>query len=131
MAIVAVSMSDSDLNELEKMQTSGGFSSRSEVVRHALQSLIAEQRTLEQASGDITAVLTVVYSEKGKNDQCDQVQHDYSQMITAVMHAHATDGGCVEVMLVKGGANDVRGFLKRLRAQKHVTRVQVNLVGVL
>ncbi len=129
MAIVAVSMSDSELNELENMQTDGGFSSRSEVVRHALQSLIAEQRTLEQASGDITAVLTVVYSEKGKNDQCDQVQHDYSQMITAVMHAHATDGGCVEVMLVKGGASDVREFLKRLRAQKHVIRVQVNLVG--
>jgi CopG family transcriptional regulator, nickel-responsive regulator len=129
MAIVAVSMSESDLNELEKMQSHGGFSSRSEVVRHALQSLIAEQRTLELASGAITAVFTVVYSEKGKNDQCDQIQHDYSQMITAMMHAHATDGGCVEVMLVKGRANDVRAFLKRLRAQNHVTRVQANLVG--
>lgn len=129
MTIVAVSMPDSDLSELEKMQTDGGFSSRSEVVRHALQSLLTEQRTLELASGDITAVFTVVYSEKGKGDQCDQVQHDYRQMITAVMHAHATDGGCVEVMLVKGAASSVREFLKRLRTQRHVIRVQVNLVG--
>ncbi|RDE12558.1 MAG: hypothetical protein C4K47_07415 [Candidatus Thorarchaeota archaeon] len=129
MAIVAVSMPDSDLNELEKMQTDGGFSSRSEVVRHALQSLIAEQRTLELASGDITAVFTVIYSERGKNDQCDQVQHDYSRMVAAVMHAHATDGGCVEVMLVKGAASGVREFLNRLRTQRQVIRVQVSLVG--
>lgn len=129
MPIVAVSMPDYDLNELEKLQIAGGFSSRSEVVRHALQSLLAEQRTLELAAGEISAVFTVVYSEKGKNDQCDQVQHDYRRMITAVMHAHATDGGCVEVILVKGKATEVRRFLKRLRTQTQVIRVQVNLVG--
>ena len=129
LAIVAVSMPDSDLSELEKMQTDGGFSSRSEVVRHALQSFLAEQRTLELAAGDITAVFTVMYSDKGKNNQCDQVEHDYSRMITALMHAHATDGGCVEVMLVKGAANEMREFLKKLRTQGQVIRVQVNLVG--
>ncbi len=129
LAIVAVSMPDSDLNELERLQSDGGFSSRSEVVRHALQSLLAEHRTLEQAVGEITAVFTVTYAEKGKDDECDDVQHDYSRMVTAVMHVHATDGGCVEVMLVKGTAAGVRDFMKKLRTLKKVVRVQVNLVG--
>lgn len=130
MPVVAVSMTESDLQELERLKDSGGFSSRSEVVRHALQSLLAEHRSIENLKGDLTAIFTVLYSSKGKNTVCLDVQHEFNHLLTALMHAHSNDGTCVEVMLVKGPADDARSFLRQLRTQTQVLRVGVDLMGV-
>jgi metal-responsive CopG/Arc/MetJ family transcriptional regulator len=66
MPIVAISMSDSDLDELEILQNEGQFSNRSEVVRHAVHKLMSEHKSLEEAEGVITAVFTALYYKKGQ-----------------------------------------------------------------
>lgn len=129
MPVVAVSMQDSDLGELEKLKDEGGFSNRSEVVRHALQLLLAQHRSLEEAQGQITAILTVSFADSGKDRLCSRVQHDYNHLISAMMHAHTIGGGCIEVLVTKGEADEVREFLQRLRAQKPVEHVRVELFG--
>lgn len=129
MPIVAISMPDSDLEELEKLQVSGGFSNRSEVVRHAIQSLLAESRNLEGIKDEITVIVTIVFSKKGKDNYCHQVQHEFNQVISAMMHSHTKDGGCVEVMVLTGDADQIRDFIKKLRTQRQVIRLQVSLVG--
>jgi CopG family nickel-responsive transcriptional regulator len=122
-------MPESDLNELEQLQDEGGFSNRSEVVRHALQSLLAEHRNLEGFKGEVTVIVTIIFSEKGKDNYCNRVQHEFNHVISAMMHSHTKDGGCVEVMILAGDANHIRDFIKKLRTQRQVVRVQVNLVG--
>ncbi|TFG10078.1 CopG family ribbon-helix-helix protein [Candidatus Thorarchaeota archaeon] len=127
--IVAVSMSDSDLEDLELLQSEGGFSSRSEVVRHAIRSLWTEHQNLEELRGEISIVMTVSYVSKGKDAVCNRVQHAYSDLITALMHSHAADGGCVDVLMTKGSAEKVREFVKNLRSQRHVSQIQVTSLG--
>jgi CopG family nickel-responsive transcriptional regulator len=129
MPVIAISMSGSELEELEGLQKEGGFSNRSEVVRHAIQSLLDEHRTLESHSGDITAIVTVVYSEKGKNPDCHSVQHKYNELLKAMIHSHTSDGGCIEVLIVSGDSEEVRGFIKAIRSQRSVSRIQTNPVG--
>jgi CopG family nickel-responsive transcriptional regulator len=129
MPVVAVSMSDSEFEKLENLQKDGGFSNRSEVVRHALQSLLDEHRTLELHSGDMTAIVTVVYSKKGKNTECHKVQHKYNDILTAMIHSHTSNGGCIEVLIATGKSDEVKGFIKELRSQRSVTRIQINPVG--
>ncbi|TFG32109.1 CopG family ribbon-helix-helix protein [Candidatus Thorarchaeota archaeon] len=129
MPVVAISMSDSDFEELENLQRDGGFSNRSEVVRHALQSLLDEHRTLENQSGDMTAIVTVVYSEKGKNPDCHRIQHEYNDLLKAMIHSHTSNGGCIEALIVSGDSEDVRGFVKALRSQRGISHIQTNPVG--
>ena len=129
MPVVAVSMSDSDFEELESLQKDGGFSNRSEVVRHALQSLLDEHRALEVHKGKMTAIVTVVYSEKGKDTACHNVQHKYNDILTAMIHSHTSNGGCIEVLIATGDSDEVKGFIKELRSKRTVTRIQVNPVG--
>ena len=129
MPIVAVSMTNADLDELEYLQKKGEFSNRSEVVRHALQALISEHRNIELAKGQITAVITAVYYKKGQGHNISSVQHEYSNFIAATIHAHTNDGHCTEVMILTADADNVRGFLKKLRAQKKVMKVDFTLVG--
>jgi len=129
MPIVAVSMTDKDLKELELLRAEGKFSNRSEVVRHALQSLMAEHRNIEIAKGDITAVITAVYYQKGPGHSISSVQHEFREYIAATIHAHTTEGYCTEVMILTTDADTVRRFMKKLRSQKKVMKVDISLVG--
>jgi CopG family transcriptional regulator, nickel-responsive regulator len=129
MPIVAVSMTDEDLEGLELLQTEGEFSNRSEVVRHAIQSLMIEHRNIELAQDQITAVITAIYYKKGQGHNISLVQHEYREYIIATIHAHTTEGNCIEVMILTTAAEKVRSFLKKLRSQKKVMRVNISLVG--
>jgi len=129
MPIVAVSMTDKDLEELEFLQTKGKFSNRSEVVRHAVQALMSEHRNIELVQGSITAIITAVYYKKGQGHNISSVQHKFREFIAATIHAHTTEGNCTEVMILNADAGIVRDFLKKLRSQKKVMKVEVSLVG--
>lgn len=129
MPVVSFSLQDDELGELEKLKQDGGFSNRSEVVRHSLQLLLAEHRSLEDVKGQITAVLTIGFSDSGKDRHCNRVQHDYNHLISAMMHAHTIGGGCIEVLVAKGEAKEVREFLQKLRTKKSVQHVRVELFG--
>ncbi|MCK5265327.1 MAG: CopG family ribbon-helix-helix protein [Candidatus Thorarchaeota archaeon] len=129
MPIVAVSMTEEDFEELEFLQKKGKFSNRSEVVRHAVQALMLEHRNVELVEGLITAVITAVYYKKGQGHNISSVQHEYREFIAATIHAHTTEGNCTEVMILTANAEKVRDFLKKLRSQKKVMKVEVSLVG--
>ncbi|MFW9845364.1 MAG: CopG family ribbon-helix-helix protein [Candidatus Thorarchaeota archaeon] len=122
-------MPDDDFAELERLQKEGGFSNRSEVVRHALQSLLAEHRTMEGFVGNVTLVVTAMLAPGGKSNQCSKVQHMHNDIISAIMHAHSSEGACVEIMVIDGEADEARKFIQKIRSLKRVTRVQVSLAG--
>ena len=127
--VIAVSMTDSDLEDLELLLKEGEFSNRSDLVRHAVQALISEHRNIENVKGVVTAVITALYYKKGHGQNISMVQHEFSDIITATLHSHTSDGRCIEVMIVTAKANVLRDFLKKLRAQKKVLKVELSLIG--
>lgn len=129
MPIVAVSMTDSDLEELELLLKEGKFSNRSDLVRHAVQALLSEHRNIENAKGVITAVVIALYYKKGQGHNISAVQHEFKDNIAATIHSHTCDGSCIEIMMVTAKADIVRNFLKKLRAQKKVLKVEISLIG--
>jgi metal-responsive CopG/Arc/MetJ family transcriptional regulator len=126
---IAISLTKSDRDELECLKKEGKFANRSDVVRHAIKTLMAEHRNIENAKGVVTAVLTALYYKKGQGHNISAVQHEFSDHISATVHSHSHDGSCIEVMIVTAKADVVRGFLNKLRAQKKVLKVEVNLIG--
>ena len=95
MPIVAVSMTDSDLEELELLLKEGEFSNRSDVVRHAVQALMSEHRTIESSKGVVTAIVTALYYKKGMGHNISAVQHEFKDSISATIHAHTSEGSCI------------------------------------
>jgi len=126
---ISISMTKSDLEELEFLLKEGEFSNRSDVVRHAVKTLLSEYRNIESAAGVITAVFSVLYHKKGRGHKISAVQHEFKDNITATIHSHTSDGSCVEVMIVTATAEIVRSFLKKLHAQKKVLKVIVSMIG--
>jgi len=129
MPIVAVSMTDSDFEELEILLKQGKFSNRSDVVRHAVQALMSNHRKIENAKGAITAVFTALYYKKGQGHNISAVQHEFKNNISVTIHSHTRDGSCIEVMIVTAKADVVRDFHKKLRAQKKVLKIETSIIG--
>ena len=127
--IIAVSMTETDLEELETLQREGEFANRSDLVRHAIQALMSEHQKVERIEGVVTAVVTALYYKKGQGHNISAVQHEYRDIISATVHSHTSDGSCIEVMILTAKADVVRGFIKKLRAQKKVLRVEISLIG--
>lgn len=127
--VIAVSMTDSELEELEILLKEGEFSNRSDLVRHAVQSLMSEHRKIESVKGVITAVVTALYYKKGQGHNVSAVQHEFRNYLTATVHSHTSEGNCIEVMIVTAKADVIRDFIKKLRAQKKVLKVEVSLIG--
>ena len=68
MPIVSISLNNEILSELDKIQSSMGFSGRSEAIRAGIRSFVSEEKQKSNLSGNIHAILLVVH-----NDQFDHI----------------------------------------------------------
>lgn len=127
--IVSISLSDEDLRVLNQLQTEGGFTNRSELLRRALRTLASEVQELDKISGDTSAVLTIVYGKKGKGIESNFLLHRQAQLINALLHSHTVNGECIEVIVVNGPANDVRKLIKKLKANRKIHTIKVAIIG--
>ena len=59
MPIVSISLNDEILSELDKLQSSMGFSGRSEAIRAGIRTFVSEEKQNSDLSGNIHAILLV------------------------------------------------------------------------
>lgn len=129
MPIVSISLSDEDLRALNQLQTEGGFTNRSELLRRALRTLASEVQELDKLSGKTSAVLTIVYGKKGKGIESNFLLHRQAQLIDALLHSHTVNGECIEVIVVNGPANDIRKLIKKLKGNRKIQTIKVVIIG--
>ena len=129
MPIVSISLTNADLKALDELQSKGGYSNRSDLVRRALRLLANEVVDLEQFEGDISAVITIVYSKQGKGMESNFLLHRQARLITALLHSHTVNGECIEVMVLNGPARDIQRLVKRLEGNRKIHTVKLTLIG--
>ncbi len=129
MPIISISLDDQDLQILDHLQSMGGFTNRSDLLRQAVRILANEVQELEKLTGKVSAVLTVVYGKKGKGIESNFVLHRQATLIDALLHSHTVDGKCIEVIVVNGPAKDVRELVKMLKTNRKIRTVKVSVIG--
>jgi len=124
MPIVSISLNDEILSELDKLQKSMGFSSRSEAIRAGIRTFISEEKQKADLSGDIHAILLVVH-----NDQFDHVvsgiTHNFEDLITTHLHSKIEKEKCMELFLINGDAQKVSTITKDFQTNKNMDTVKL------
>ncbi|MFX1491223.1 MAG: CopG family ribbon-helix-helix protein [Promethearchaeota archaeon] len=129
MPIISISLDNQDLQLLDHLQSTSGFANRSELLRQAVRILANEAQELENLTGKVSAVLTVVYGKKGKGIESNFVLHHQATLIDALLHSHTVDGKCIEVIIVNGPAKDIRELVKMLKVNRKIRTVKVSVIG--
>ncbi|NLV28312.1 MAG: nickel-responsive transcriptional regulator NikR [Methanomicrobiales archaeon] len=124
---IGVSLPSNLLQSFDQILKTRGYSSRSEGIRDAIRSYIRYHKWMADLSGPRQGIITLVYDhhQRGLIAAITDIQHDFMDLIQASLHSHVTHSRCVEVLLVKGDAQDVKNIAERLMAQKGVETVKL------
>ena len=124
MPIVSISLNDEILSELDKLQTSMGFSGRSEAIRAGIRTFVSEEKQKSDLSGNIHAILLVVH-----NDEFDHVvsgiTHNFEDLITTHLHSKIDKEKCMELFVIDGDAEKVTTMTKDFQINKNMDTVKL------
>lgn len=125
----SLNVPDDALAEFDAVAEAEGFDSRSRALREAMAEYVERHTRLEDAVGEVAAVVAFDYVHDEVIRDLHGVQHDYQDVITTTSHVHQGEW-CLETVFCRGDAARVRELVYRLRDFDAVRRVRVlSLVG--
>lgn len=113
MPIISVSLTDKNIEDLESLQKDLGFGGRSEAIRAAMRTLLAETNERRSMVGQVDGVLIMV------NDACASVSihdiyHDNHPLIKTHVHNHLGNHKCMNMMVLSGEAGEINELLDQM-----------------
>ncbi len=124
MPIVSISLNDEILSELDKLQSSMGFSGRSEAIRAGIRSFVSEEKQKAELSGDVHAILLVVHNDDYDNE-VTEIKHSYEDLITTHLHSKIDGEKCMELFMLNGSAEKVSFITKQFQINKKMDTIKL------
>ena len=122
MPIISVSLTDKNLEVLEKIQNSLGLAGRSEAIRVCLRSAETEARERDALAGTVEGVLIIVHDHT--HPMLDEGRHTFQQMITTQIHSHLNNNKCLEIFIIRGRAGEVKKMLSYFQSSDELEYVK-------
>ena len=113
---------DSDLlDKFDVLCKEKSYQTRSEAIRDLIRSMLV-QRQWENSDGEVAGTLTLVYDHhmSGLAQRLTEAQHDSHEVILSTMHVHLDHHNCLEVLVLKGGAEAIKALGQKLISTKGV-----------
>lgn len=113
------------LADFDRLISRKGYGNRSEAIRDLIRdSLVRDQwdKGTEEAVGTVTLVYN--HDTRELADRLTDLQHRYFDSIVSTVHVHLDEHHCLEVLVVRGKAADLKAIADRLigtRGVKHGT----------
>ena len=116
-----VAMDDELLSKFDALIDRKGYENRSEAIRDLVRNLLVEE---EWAGGDAETVgtITLVYDHHVHDlqDNLTDLQHNLHEAIISTVHVHLDAHNCLEVLIVRGAAAEIKAAADRLIGTKGV-----------
>ena len=105
-----------------------GYGNRYEAIRDLIRDALVKEEWLDHKA-NVAAPLTLVYDHHTRTltNRITAVQHDFGHIIVSTMHVHLDHDNCLEVIVLRGLAEEVQAVADRLVAIKGVKHAQVTL----
>ena len=117
----SISMQGPLVKRLDAMARAQGFANRSRAVEAMVRDRLVDHAA-EGGRGEIAGTVTLVYDHHRPNLQAllTAIQHDHHHAIVSTLHVHLDHDNCIEVLVVRGPAREVRALADRLCAAKGI-----------
>lgn len=118
-----VSIENDLLESFDQLVAQRGYATRSEALRDLIRDALVQSRVTASAEkADVLGSLTLVYDHHANEltDQMADIQHRRHGMVVSVLHVHVSRDDCMEVIVLRGKARDVREMADSLISLKGV-----------
>jgi len=113
---------DSDLLEkFDGLIARRGYTNRSEAFRDLIRDELVE-KAWESPESRVVGTVTIVYDHHVRllNEKLTDLQHEFYHHILSTLHVHLDHDNCLEVLVVRGRAVEVRKIADSLISTKGV-----------
>lgn len=116
----SVSLPGELARDLDIMVAEKGAANRSQALADMIRAQLVEHR--QEMSGQIAGTITLLFDHHKPRLQglLTDVQHDHTGLIVSTLHVHLDHDNCLEVLVVRGDAIQVRALADALLAAKGV-----------
>lgn len=127
----SVSLPPSLVREFDEIWKSMGYESRSKAVHDAFRGLISEFKWMNERVGQIIGAIVLLYyvDKPGLLNQVMHVQHRFEDVICSSMHVHLTHDKCLEIIAVKGNAQEIKQLTRELMTKKGVKQLKFSVMA--
>ena len=117
----SVSLEGKLLEQFDRFCREEQYATRSEAIRQLLREKLTE-RAWESDQREVAGTLTLVYDHHRAQlrDRLLEVQHDHAEMVVATLHAHLTHDLCLETIILRGPAGQLRQIASELKGLKGI-----------
>jgi len=104
------------------------YANRSEAIRDLIRQKLVEEEWRESKE-EVVGVITYLYDHHKREltDKLIEIQHDYYDKIITTQHIHVDHNRCLEAILVRGKANEIKDLADKIQAQKGVLHLNLAL----
>lgn len=123
-----VSMEDALLQKFDVLIEAEGYATRSEAIRDLIRSKL-NLTEISDPEAQAIGTLSLVYSHDSRDiaDKLNDIQHHYFGSIVSATHVHLDRHNCLEVLILRGKAKDIKIIADRLRSLKNVRKGELTL----
>ncbi len=116
-----VSIDSKLLKQFDKYITEKDYANRSEAIRDLIRNNLVEKEW-KVGTGEAVGTITIVYNHHKREltDTLTSIQHKYHAAMVSTLHVHLDSHNCLEVLVVKGKAREIKIIADRLIGTKGV-----------
>jgi len=116
-----ISIDDRLLKRFDALIADKGYGNRSEAIRDLIRGALVEEQWAREDEETVGTV-TLVYNHHTRDlaDKLTEQQHSHHDAIISALHVHLDAHHCLEVVVVKGKAREVRRLADELIGTKGV-----------
>lgn len=125
-----VSIEEDLLEQFDRLITKRGYQNRSEALRDLIRESLIEDQSEE--NGMVVGTLTMIYDHHKPNlsEKLTSVQHHAHDNVLAATHVHLDHDNCLEVIILKGPAKEIRQLADGMLALRGVKHGKLVLTAV-
>jgi CopG family nickel-responsive transcriptional regulator len=109
------------LDKFDRLIAQRGYTNRSEAFRDLIRDELVE-KAWEAPESHVVGTVTLVYDHHVRllNEKLTGIQHDFHRSILSTLHVHLDHDNCLEVLVLRGKASEVRKVADALISTKGV-----------
>ncbi|MFQ5965033.1 MAG: nickel-responsive transcriptional regulator NikR [Candidatus Scalinduaceae bacterium] len=116
-----VSMDSKLLKQFDRYIAEKDYANRSEAIRDLIRNNLVEKEW-ELGTGETVGTVTIIYDHHKRElpEVLTKLQHKYHASMISTLHVHLDAHNCLEVLVVKGKAKEIKMMADRLIGTKGV-----------
>ena len=127
MPIVSLSFPEKMINEMNEIQTSGGYTGRSELVRAAIRLLLEDSKEKDTLTGKANAVILVTHDEVDEAP-ITKLKHEFDEIVKTHIHNKIGHINCVELFVLEGDGKRISKMAKEFQKEDKMKSVKLIVI---